>query len=72
MAITKSRTRKRGRNRKGQAITEYGAIIAFVALLVALSFGFTKGSLAPALSAAFSCVKANLDNMSNAAATSSS
>ncbi len=72
MAITKSRTRKRGRNRRGQGITEYGAIIAFVAMLVALSFGFTKGSLAPALSAAFSTVKANLNNMSTAAGSSSS
>jgi Flp pilus assembly pilin Flp len=71
MAITKSRKRKRGRNRKGQGITEYGAIIAFVALLVSLAFGFTKGSLAPALSAAFSTVRQNMNNLSGAAGSAS-
>jgi len=37
---------------EAQGITEYGAILAFVSLLVALTFGFTSGSLLPALSSA--------------------
>ncbi len=69
MAIKKTRPRKR--NRKGQGITEYGAIIAFVALLVSLTFGFTKGSLGPSISTAFSTVKANLQNLSSSAAAAS-
>jgi len=71
MAIRKARSRKRGRNRKGQGITEYGAIIAFVALLVALTFGFTNGSLSKGISQAFSSLKANMNNVSTAAAAAS-
>ncbi len=42
----------------GQGITEYGAILAFVALLVAVVFSFAQGSLASAISSAFSnCVR---------------
>lgn len=70
MTNKKARSRKR-RNRKGQGITEYGAIIAFVALLVSLCFGFTKGSLAPAISSAFSTVKENLNNLSSSAGSAS-
>jgi Flp pilus assembly pilin Flp len=70
MAITKARLRKR-RSKKGQGITEYGAIIAFVALLVSLVFGFTSGSLSAGLSQAFSVVKANLNNLSSTAASAS-
>jgi Flp pilus assembly pilin Flp len=71
MAIRKIRSRKSGRNRKGQGITEYGAIIAFVALLVSLTFGFTSGSLSSSLSAAFCTVKTNMQNLSSAAAAAS-
>ncbi len=72
MAIRKLFTHKRRRNTKGQGITEYGAIIAFVALLAALAFGFTKGSLMPGISAAFSACSGAVNNMSSAAASSSS
>ncbi len=34
----------------GQGITEYGAVLAFVALLVAVVFGFAKGALQQTLS----------------------
>lgn len=51
----------------GQGITEYGAILAFVAILVALVFGITKGALTSAISAAFSAVVVQLNNLSAAA-----
>lgn len=56
---------------EGQGITEYGAIIAFVAVLVALTFGMASGSLEPALSKAFSAIVSQLNNMSTVAAASS-
>ena len=71
MTIRRTRNRKNGRNRKGQGITEYGAIIAFVALLVSLTFGFASGSLSSSISAAFSALKGNLQNVSTAAAAAS-
>ena len=56
----------------GQGITEYGAILAFVAILVALVFGITKGALTGAISSAFSAVVAQLNNLSTAANSASS
>jgi len=47
----------------GQGITEYGAILAFVALLIALVFGFANGTLAGAISSAFSSVVSQLNQM---------
>jgi Flp pilus assembly pilin Flp len=55
----------------GQGITEYGAILAFVALLVALVFSITRGALMSAISAAFSAVVSQLNNLSSAAAGAS-
>ncbi|HEY9772619.1 MAG TPA: hypothetical protein V6C81_02295 [Planktothrix sp.] len=55
----------------GQGITEYGAILAFVAILVALVFALTKGALASAISAAFSAVVNQLNNLSKAAGSAS-
>ena len=51
----------------GQGITEYGAILAFVAILVALVFSLTKGALTGAISQAFSSVVRQLNNLSSAA-----
>jgi Flp pilus assembly pilin Flp len=53
----------------GQGITEYGAILAFVAVLVALVFTITKGALASAISHAFSAVITQLNNLSSGAGT---
>jgi Flp pilus assembly pilin Flp len=50
----------------GQGITEYGAILAFVAVLVAVVFSITKGALTSAISAAFSAVIGQLNNLSSA------
>jgi Flp pilus assembly pilin Flp len=47
----------------GQGITEYGAILAFVAVLVGLVFSFAQGQLASSISAAFSSVVAQLNNL---------
>jgi len=55
------------RDESGQGITEYGAILAFVAILVAVVFGITKGALTHAISSAFSAVVAQLNNLSTAA-----
>jgi Flp pilus assembly pilin Flp len=53
----------------GQGITEYGAILAFVAVLVALVFTITKGALASAISHAFSAIITQLNNLSSGAGT---
>ncbi len=55
----------------GQGITEYGAVLAFVALLVALVFSITRGALMSAISAAFSSVVSQLNNLSKSAAGAS-
>lgn len=47
----------------GQGITEYGAILAFVALLVAVVFGFAQGTLQSAISQSFSRVVSELDRL---------
>jgi len=80
-AIVKSRHAKKPlarllalcrRDENGQGITEYGAIIAFVSILVALTFGLSSGSLQPAVSKAFSSVSSQLNNLSDTASSSSS
>jgi Flp pilus assembly pilin Flp len=63
--------KRRLRRKEGQAITEYGAILAFVAVLVALAFASTTSGFAGAVSAAFSSITNQLNDMVNAAAASS-
>jgi Flp pilus assembly pilin Flp len=55
----------------GQGITEYGAILAFVAILVALVFSLTQGALKGAICSAFSAVAHQLNNLSSAAGAAS-
>lgn len=55
----------------GQGITEYGAILAFVAILVALVFSLTQGALKAAICTAFSSVAKQLNNLSSAAGAAS-
>ncbi len=50
----------------GQGITEYGAILAFVACLVALVFAMTQGGLKNAISNAFSTVVVQLNALAAA------
>jgi len=59
------------KNEDGQGITEYGAIIAFASLLVALTFSAANGSLMPAVSAAFRAVNSQLNALSTAASSAS-
>lgn len=47
----------------GQGITEYGAILAFVSILVALVFGFARGQLAAAISQSFSTIVSQLNRL---------
>ena len=70
--MTSIRGWKLKRKKDGQAITEYGAILAFIAVLVALMFAFGSGSIGPAISNAFSAISDNLDKMSAAAMGASS
>jgi Flp pilus assembly pilin Flp len=51
----------------GQAITEYGAVMAFIAMLVALVFTLGKGGLANAVQTAFSGMSNSINLLSSAA-----
>jgi Flp pilus assembly pilin Flp len=71
----KSRTLVRARNRrirnsKGQGITEYGAMLAFVSILIACVFGIS-GSLKGGVTNAYSSMAGQLNNLSSASASSS-
>lgn len=70
--FTTQRKRRRLRGNKGQGISEYGAIIAFIALIVAMVFSIAHGRLRPAVSAAFSAAAQNLNNLSSTSANASS
>ena len=63
---------RRKRRRRGQAISEYAMLLAFLAILIALVFAFAPGKLAPAISAAFSKISHELNDMANAADSASS
>ena len=51
----------------GQGITEYGAILAFVAVLVAVVAGFINGGLSVAVSQGFSSVTSAMNAVDTAA-----
>lgn len=53
------------RNQSGQGITEYGAILGFVALLISLVLSIGPGQLRTAISGAFSSVSQQLDSLSS-------
>lgn len=57
MVSSKSR-----RSRRGQSITEYGALIAFVCVLIAMAF-MLRGSLFPPISQSYSSAGNSLDQM---------
>ena len=56
----------------GQGITEYGAVLAFVAILVAVLFGAARGGLAATLSQSLSSVAKQLNNLNSTAASGGS
>jgi len=49
----------------GQGITEYGAILAFVAVLVVVVAGFVNGNLKTALSQSYSLVTSALNSLNS-------
>jgi Flp pilus assembly pilin Flp len=55
-------------NEDGQSITEYGAIIAFVGVIIAVAFAIANGTLFGAISQSYSSVNSAL-NATNAAAS---
>lgn len=54
------------RRSRGQALTEYATLIAFVSVLVALAFSFTTGKVGPAISQAYHATAKQLDSLSDA------
>ncbi len=58
------------KDESGQGITEYGAVLAFVALLVAVVFGFARGALQKTLSQSFSTVVSQLNALNSYSAAS--
>jgi len=56
----------------GQSITEYGAIIAFVGVLIAVVFGLARGSLFSAVSGSYSSVTSQLGALNAYSGSSSS
>ncbi len=48
---------------EGQGVTEYGAILAFVSILVALAFAIAQGALASEVSKTFSGVVSQLNHV---------
>ena len=56
----------------GQGITEYGAILAFVAVLVGLVFSFAQGQLASSIAAAFSAVVSQMNRLAGSGGSASS
>lgn len=56
----------------GQGITEYGAILAFVAVLVAFVFVTTSGGLKSAVSNAFSTMTSTINSLNSGASSGSS
>ena len=55
------------KDESGQGITEYAAVLAFVAILVAVVFGFTQGSLRNAISQSMSTIVAQLNLLNKSA-----
>ncbi len=66
MFLLRRKKRSRVRGARGQGISEYGAMLAFVAVLVALCFSIANGKLSSAVSAAFSSIANQLNTMSTA------
>ncbi|MBP7860848.1 hypothetical protein KA183_04130 [bacterium] len=71
MTKLRIKIRKFIRQEDGQGISEYGALLAFITILIVLVFAFAPGKLGPAVSAAFSSVAQELNNQSDAASFAS-
>jgi Flp pilus assembly pilin Flp len=60
------------RDESGQSITEYGAIIAFVGVMIAMAFGLVRGSLFNSVSGSYSSVVNSLNTLNSYSSSSSS
>lgn len=58
--------RSKTRNQKGQGITEYGFVIAFVGILIVMAFAL-NGHLFQSISNSYSSVNNNLDKLNQTA-----
>lgn len=56
------------RSTRGQAISEYAAVIAFVAVLICMFLSIASGGVAGAVQRAFNAPSSNLNNIAAAAA----
>lgn len=61
-------TKQLCREEDGQGITEYGAIIAFVSVLIFFVFGFANGSFAQSLQQCCSSMIGQLNRINNSVA----
>jgi Flp pilus assembly pilin Flp len=50
-------------DQSGQGITEYGAVIAFVGMMLAIVFSAGHGALTGAIQSSFSAVSQNLNQL---------
>ena len=57
--------RKQRRSERGQGITEYAAILAFVAGIASMVYLFVPGRLGPAISSSFSSMTGQMDRMNS-------
>jgi Flp pilus assembly pilin Flp len=55
----------------GQSITEYGAIIAFVGVLIAVVFSMARGSLFSSVSGSYSSVTSQMNSLNQYSSSSS-
>ena len=60
------------REESGQGISEYGAVIAFVAILVSVVFAMTSGGFAASISSVYSSMATELNALNQASGASSS
>jgi Flp pilus assembly pilin Flp len=60
------------RDENGQSITEYGAVLAFVAVLIAMGFSLAKGGLFSGVSQSYSTTVHNLGDLNSYSSSSSS
>lgn len=65
--VSQSKSISTRRRRKGQALTEYATLIAFVSVLVALAFSFTTGKIGPAISQAYHTTAEQLNHLTETA-----
>jgi Flp pilus assembly pilin Flp len=59
------------KDESAQGITEYGAVLAMIAVVIAVAFSLTSGQLSSGILAAYSSITTQLNNMSSGAGAAS-